>query len=40
LDLDGNGQLEHDEVVGILEGRKMLGMGKEYELTNAISSTV
>lgn len=38
LDLDGNGQLDQDEVVGVLEERQMLGQGRENELKEAIGS--
>jgi Ca2+-binding EF-hand superfamily protein len=37
LDLDDNGQLDHDEVIGVLEERMMLGQGREAELKEAIS---
>ncbi len=40
LDLDDNGQLDHDEVVGVLEDRMMLGQGREAELKEAINSGV
>ena len=36
LDLDGNGQLDQDEVVGVLAERQMLGQGRENELKEAI----
>lgn len=39
LDLDDNGQLDHDEVIGVLEKRMMLGHGREAELKEAISSS-
>jgi len=39
LDLDGNGQLEMNEVVGVLEKRHMFGMGKEAELKAAIGTS-
>ena len=32
LDLDDNGQLDHDEIIGILEERMMLGQGREAEI--------
>lgn len=38
LDLDGNGQLDHDEVIGVLDQRQLLGQGKENELKEAIES--
>lgn len=37
LDLDGNGQLDQDEVIGVLMGRNMLGQGKEEQLKEAIN---
>ena len=40
LDLDGNGQLDHDEVIGVLDQRQLLGQGKENELKEAIESGV
>lgn len=40
LDLDGNGQLDHDEVIGVLDQRMLLGQGKEHELREAIESGV
>ena len=40
LDLDDNGQLDHDEVIGVLEERMMLGQGREAELKEAISGGV
>lgn len=40
LDLDDNGQLDHDEVVGVLEERQMLGQGREAEIKEAINSSV
>ncbi|CDW75918.1 calciumbinding atopy-related autoantigen [Stylonychia lemnae] len=39
LDLDGNGQLDHDEVIGVLDQRQLLGQGKENELKEAIESS-
>ena len=32
LDLDGNGTLEHDEILGVLQERQMLGKGRQDEL--------
>jgi hypothetical protein len=40
LDLDDNGQLDHDEVVGVLEERQMLGQGRDAEIKEAISGGV
>ena len=40
LDLDDNGQLDQDEVIGILEERMMLGQGREAEIKEAINTTV
>ncbi len=40
LDLDDNGQLDHDEVIGVLEERMMLGQGRETEFKEAINSGV
>jgi hypothetical protein len=40
LDLDDNGQLDQDEVIGILEERMMLGQGREAEIKQAINVTV
>jgi len=40
LDLDDNGQLDHDEVVGVLEERQMLGQGRDAEIKEAINSSV
>jgi hypothetical protein len=36
LDLDGNGQLDHDEVMGVLQERRLLGQGKEVEFSDQI----
>jgi hypothetical protein len=38
--LDDNGQLDHDEVVGVLEERQMLGQGRDAEIKEAINSSV
>ena len=38
LDLDDNGQLDHDEVIGVLEERMMLGQGRDAEIKEAINS--
>ncbi len=38
LDLDGNGQLDQDEVIGVLDQRKMLGQGKETEFKEVLES--
>lgn len=40
LDLDGNGQLDHDEVIGVLEEKQMLGQGRDAEIKEAINSSV
>ena len=40
LDLDDNGQLDQDEVIGILEERMMLGQGREAEIKQAINTNV
>jgi hypothetical protein len=40
LDLDDNGQLDQDEVLGILEERMLLGQGREAEIKEAINSQV
>ena len=37
LDLDGNGQLDHDEIIGVLEERQGLGQGHEDDLKNAMT---
>lgn len=36
LDTDDSDILEFEEVVGVLEGRKNIGQGKEQELKNEI----
>jgi len=36
LDTDNSNDLEFDEVIGILEGRKNIGQGKELELKNEV----
>jgi len=38
MDLDGNGQLDYEEIMGVLEGRLLLGQGKEDEIKQAIQS--
>eukprot|EP00347_Sterkiella_histriomuscorum_P016798 403351813 len=40
LDLDGNGQLDHDEVIGVLDQRQLLGQGKEHEIKEALENGV
>ena len=40
LDLDDNGQLDQDEVLGILEERMLLGQGREAEIKEAINTQV
>jgi len=36
LDIDGNGQLDHDEIIGVLHKRINLGQGKEDQLKESI----
>lgn len=36
LDIDNSNDLEYEEVIGVLEGRKNIGQGKEIELKNEI----
>ena len=36
LDTDNSNVLEYEEVVGVLEGRKNVGQGKEVELKNEL----
>jgi len=36
LDTDNSNDLEFDEVIGILEGRKNIGQGKELELKKEV----
>lgn len=36
MDTDDSDLLEYEEVVGVLEGRKNVGQGKEIELKNEI----
>ena len=40
LDLDGNGTLDHDEIVGVLEGRQLLGQGKQDEIRKQVNEGV
>ena len=43
LDLDGNGNLDHDEIIGVLERRNMLASGKgddSKELATQASANV
>jgi len=36
LDLDDSDSLEYEEVVGVLEGRKNVGIGKDEEFKNEL----
>lgn len=38
MDLDGNGNLDYGEIMGVLEGRLLLGQGQEDQLKEAIQS--
>ena len=44
MDIDGNGQLDHDEIIGVLEERGGLGQGKEdkakAELVDALTKVL
>jgi len=38
MDLDGNGNLDYNEIMGVLEGRLLLGQGQEDQLKEALQS--
>ena len=40
LDVDDSGTLDYEEVVGVLDGRKNLGVGKDEEFKHEIIEKV